>query len=65
MAAKKIPVMEVTPVAVDPQGISATPVLSTAVGARREGTFSRQGLNGFTEIVDSKTGEVVERIENG
>jgi hypothetical protein len=66
MADKKIPVMEVTPVAVDPQGpdISATPVLSPAVGARREGTISRLGLNGFTEIVDTATGEVVERIGN-
>jgi hypothetical protein len=65
MADKKVPVLEVTPVAVDPHGVSATPVLHAATGARREGTYSRLGLNGFTEVVDSKTGEVVERIENG
>jgi hypothetical protein len=67
MASKK-KTEEVAPeveAAVTSTGIAGLPVLHTATGERKENTFSRQGLNGFTEIVDAKTGEVVARHEQG
>jgi hypothetical protein len=61
MAGKKIPVMEeVTPVAVDPREVPPPKVRAASIPFT-VGTFTRQGLNGYTEIVDSKTGAVVGR----
>jgi hypothetical protein len=44
--------------------VSAVGVLGTAQGQRREGTTSRIGMNGFTEILN-ETGDVIERIDPG
>jgi len=51
--------------AVAETGISATATFGTAEGTRREGTFSRVATNGFVEIVDAATGEVIARHEQG
>jgi hypothetical protein len=46
-------------------GISATPVLHAATGERREGTHTREAVNGFVEVIDTATGDVVARYEQG